>query len=65
MTIDLKEIIVKVLPDCDVCKMKNVKREAHYDAKTKMGSWGYLCEEHFGEMGIGLGTGFGQRLVKE
>lgn len=34
------------LPDCDLCKQKGTKREAHYDCKTTMGPWAYLCEFH-------------------
>jgi len=42
---------------CDLCR-----REAKYDGKTKMGPWAYMCEEHFRQFGIGLGSGKGQRL---
>ena len=51
-------------PDCDVCGMVGVVRQAQYDAKTKMG-WGYLCEDHFRYLGAVLGTGKGQRLILE
>ena len=52
------EAKVVKLPYCDLCGA-----EAHYDAKTTQGPWGYLCDEHFAEFGVGLGTGRGQRLV--
>lgn len=52
------QVEVSKLPKCDVCG-----GTAHYDAKTTQGAWGYLCEEHFATMGVGLGTGRGQRLV--
>ncbi len=35
---------------------------AHYDAKTKMGPWANMCEACFQEVGIGLGTGLGQKF---
>ena len=46
------------LPDCDFCG-----DEAHYDGKTKLGPWGYMCEPCFKKHGIGLGLGKGQELV--
>lgn len=61
----MKEATVSQLPDCDICKSKGKKVEANYDAKTNFGQWGYLCENHFLEYGIGLGEGKGQRLIKE
>lgn len=43
-----EEIKVKVLPDCDICKIiGSDTKKASYDAKTSMGSWGYLCDDHF------------------
>lgn len=61
----MKEVIVSSLPDCDICKMNGEKTEAHYDAQTNINDqWGYLCEAHFQEHGIGLGLGKGQKLVK-
>ena len=55
--------IVKVTryPKCDFCD-----NEAHYDARTRVGVWAYLCEEHFKVYGTGrLGTGYGQKFVRE
>lgn len=49
---------VRSLPNCDFCGA-----EAHYDAKTNMGPWGYMCEAHYRTHGIGLGLGKGQRLI--
>ena len=43
---------------CDFCKAV-----AHYDGKTKIGPWAYMCEEHFQMYGIGLGPGRGQKLI--
>ena len=46
-------------PDCDLCG-----DPAYYDAKTKSGPWGYLCEEDYEEVKAhgSLGTGKGQRI---
>lgn len=64
------EVVVDTLPDCDFCKhQKNRSGEgtvnkAAYDASISgSGSWAYLCEQHFAQYGVGLGTGRGQRLV--
>jgi hypothetical protein len=46
-------------PMCDVC----CDHWASYDAKTVNGPWAFLCEQCFAKLGIGLGTGKGQRLV--
>jgi hypothetical protein len=57
------QVTVTALPFCDLCS--DGKTLAQYDAATKMGSWAYLCEAHFRDYGVGLGTGAGQRLVVE
>lgn len=49
--------------NCDFCKTDGKEVEAKYDGKTVHGPWAYMCEEHFGAMGVGLGTGRGQRLI--
>jgi hypothetical protein len=61
---------MSVIPPCDLCghfvsqgKQFETKPAA-YDAATIMGSWAYLCEEHFASYGLGLGTGRGQRLIQ-
>lgn len=46
--------------ECDICD-----READYDGKTKMGAWAYMCQKHFEKLGVGLGTGRGQKLEVE
>lgn len=43
---------------CDFCA-----KQAEYDAKTVMGPWANLCEQHYGQYGYGLGLGKGQRLI--
>ncbi len=57
-----KSVKVKRLPLCDFCSGENFSA-ARYDAKTKAGPWGYMCERHFKLHGVGLGTGFGQKLL--
>jgi hypothetical protein len=52
-------------PKCDLCKSKGVDRAAAYDASLTIGCWALVCEQHFQQYGLGLGTGRGQRLVKE
>ena len=54
------QVQVSTLPSCDVCGNGT---PAHYDAATTHGPWGFLCEQHFAAIGIGLGMGRGQRLV--
>ena len=46
---------------CDFCD-----KEAKYDARTIAGPWANLCENCFKLLGMGLGTGKGQKykLVK-
>jgi hypothetical protein len=58
-----QEVEVVVFPNCDICFDAGLSRSAKYDAKTKTGPWAYLCETHYQEYGIGLGTGLGQKLV--
>lgn len=60
-----KEVKVAELPMCDVCRAEGLRTVAAYDAALKFGSWGYVCEAHFKRYGRGLGTGLGQRLVKQ
>jgi hypothetical protein len=56
------EVRVAALPKCDLCVDGTL---AAYDARTKNGVWGWLCEEHFARRGVGLGVGKGQRLIVE
>ena len=47
------------LPPCDF----QCGQTALYDAMTKQGPWGYMCQSCFDKYSTGrLGTGFGQRL---
>ena len=38
---------VKLNRYCDICAALNKQVPAIYDAKTTMGPWAYVCEEHF------------------
>ena len=55
------EIPAPVLCDFDPCKVDKV--QAQYDGATAMGPWGFMCESHFQQYGMGLGLGIGQRLI--
>ena len=57
---DLVEVVISKPRMCD---MAGCEKEAEYDAKTIFGPWGNLCQDHFDAIGIGLGTGKGQRLI--
>lgn len=65
------EVKVKELPSCDIHR-QNMGGEgpgpevpAEYDGKTLFGPWAFMCAECFPLYGMGLGTGLGQRLIKE
>ncbi len=53
-----EKVVVGTLPKCDFCAEK-----AQYDGKTNLGPWGYMCQAHFKQFGVGLGLGKGQKLV--
>ena len=57
---DLVEVVISKPRTCD---MAGCEKKAEYDAKTIYGPWGNLCQDHFDAIGIGLGTGKGQRLI--
>jgi len=54
---DLTEVIVPKKPKCDFCNA-----EAEFDGRTVLGPWAYMCDLHFGQYGVGLGLGRGQKL---
>jgi hypothetical protein len=58
-------VVVSKIPPCDVCKQGGVTAPAYADAALTLGSWGYVCVEHFNQYGKGLGLGRGQRLLLE
>lgn len=49
---------VESLPYCDFCE-----QVAAYDAVTTLGPWANMCETHWKEYGVQLGTGWGQKLI--
>jgi hypothetical protein len=59
---------VSKLPKCDFNHADTdplSKRAARYDGKTRMGPWAFMCEAHYRQHGVGLGTGQGQKLMLE
>jgi hypothetical protein len=59
-----EQVTVTVLPPCDLHQAyRRGTVPARYDAKTRSGPWAYLCEECYERVGVGLGTGRGQRLL--
>lgn len=59
-----ERVYVDVRPPCDLCAAAGEQVEAAYDGKTIMGPWAYLCTPHWRSVGVGLGTGLGQELIK-
>jgi hypothetical protein len=59
------EIVVPILPHCDICARINVDREAYADARLPTGAWGNVCFEHFEAYDCRLGLGVGQRYIEE
>jgi len=57
------EINISEFPNCQVCKENGINRKAKYDARSRHGWWAYMCESHYDQIGIGLGTGKGQKLI--
>ena len=59
------QVEVLELPQCDFCRQNPLVmyQEAHYDGKTRMGPWTFMCREHFNRFGVGLGLGKGQELI--
>ncbi len=57
---EVKTALVDELPGCD---MPGCDEPAEYDAATRSGRWGNLCQTHFDQEGCRLGLGMGQKLV--
>lgn len=56
----------KSLPVCDIHKLDYYELvTAIYDARLGIPycTWAYVCEECYNNFGVGLGTGFGQKLT--
>lgn len=61
-------VAVSTLPLCDICVHVKGKKKKHaeralFDGRTNTGSWANMCLDDFRVWGVGLGTGYGQRLV--
>lgn len=52
-----------MLDVCDMCK--GSFGSVMYDARTRTGQWGNLCQACFRRYGSGLGTGKGQMYTKQ
>lgn len=50
---------------CDICLLDLKHNDAHYDGRTHTGQWAFMCESCFKKHGLGLGVGYGQRLIVE
>jgi hypothetical protein len=59
------QVTVAVIPPCDFHRAAIVPSivPAVVDGKTRLGPWANMCEAHFAQYGVGLGTGKGQRLI--
>jgi hypothetical protein len=57
------EVYISAPKTCDLCSEAGLTTQAEYDAKTTMGPWANLCQEHFDDYGVGLGLGRGQKLI--
>ena len=55
----VKKWLGTVPSKCDVCGA-DVK-QGFIDGRTKHGPWGILCGKCHKEVGVGLGTGYGQK----
>lgn len=59
---DLKEAEVHRISNCDICKTPTL---AYADALVPfVGTWGYVCDQHFKQHHCELGLGKGQILKK-
>lgn len=59
----MKTAIVTELPNCYFCEMEGKTEPAEYDGRTDIGQWAFMCQHHFDQYGVGLGTGKGQKLI--
>jgi hypothetical protein len=60
-------VVVAALPTCDVHEFHEPDAPsvpARYDGRMKDSTtWANMCETHMISHGVGVGTGYGQRLV--
>lgn len=61
---DLKEVKVRKLPTCDMCKSEGRQAVAKYDSRLfTTSTWAFMCEECYTSFGVPLGTGNAQKLT--
>ena len=46
---------------CDICRKKLADGKTFVDGKTRMGAWANMCPSCFTRVGVGTGTGRGQK----
>lgn len=62
MVNEIKRWLQKPPVRCDVCSRGFTEKDQHFfDAKTKQGPWGLLCQQCWNLHGVGLGVGLGQK----
>jgi len=54
----MQTALVSSYPACDFCG-----EEAHFDGKTTLSVWAFMCDYDFQVYGKGLGIAIGQRLI--
>jgi hypothetical protein len=56
--------VVFEIPDCEVCRVDGHRpMPAYAKARIPLGTWAYVCVQHFTLLGCSLGKGRGQRLI--
>ena len=59
-----RRVVTAIAPDeCDNCHLDLRSFRHFYDAKTRNGPWGWLCEECFRRLGCSIGIGRGQEYL--
>ena len=59
------QVMMRELPQCDICAKRGKTRKARYDAATRWGPWAYMCNScwFMDAASRELGTGIGQELI--
>lgn len=64
MAKEVKRWLGKPPLHCDICNRAFTESDQHFfDAKTKQGLWGILCQQCWNLHGVGLGVGLGQKYL--
>ena len=63
------EVIVSVVPNCDICSQSGKSTKAYADGKTDptsifRGQWANMCYKHFQDYVTGLGEGRGKKMIR-